>query len=274
VTRPFYENNPFRPPQWRADRVMQMLDHRPKPLRPRGFDDHYVRAYRNFLISYLAAGQDEELRQAAIVERPHVYHAHLLNFAPDVQLRQIAEARLLTSESISDIAKRFVTDEKAIDYFEKLFFNVRDRLHARDWIAKVILGSPQDRAPNKDGIITAGQRGFLYRLFGHSGGPLALDAMIGGLSPRAMPQQIEDVGAWLDDALAQIVRSRAAQAASVFTINKYNVMHIMKLALREKRAAAVSQAGADPRQLDLGKHAENVVTTLDRWKTAGTLPTL
>ena len=38
------------------------------------------------------------------------------------------EARLLTSESFAEIAARFATEAPVIDCFEKLFFNVRDRL--------------------------------------------------------------------------------------------------------------------------------------------------
>lgn len=66
-----YENNPFRRPQWRLERVRQMIEHRP-PLQPRRSDDHYVRAYRRFLISYLAAGDDEKRRRAVSLELPHV----------------------------------------------------------------------------------------------------------------------------------------------------------------------------------------------------------
>ena len=68
----FFKNNPFRRPQWRADRVMQMVEHRPRPLRPRDYDDHYVRVYRNFLLSYVAAGKDQDLRYAAFLDRPNI----------------------------------------------------------------------------------------------------------------------------------------------------------------------------------------------------------
>jgi hypothetical protein len=38
----FFKFNPFRLPQWRAERVWQMLEHRPSPLKPRRYDDQYV----------------------------------------------------------------------------------------------------------------------------------------------------------------------------------------------------------------------------------------
>lgn len=45
-------------------------------------------------------------------------------------------------------------------------------IHCRDWVAKVIKGPPEDRVANRDGTITDGQRGYIYRLFGYFGGPL------------------------------------------------------------------------------------------------------
>jgi hypothetical protein len=110
----FFTNSPFRRPQWRADRVMQMVEHRPSPLKPRQYDDHYVRTYRQILLSLVAAGDDEAARYAAIQEKPHVYQAHTLHFHPDRHLRQVLEARLLTDESLAKIANRFATEPHTI----------------------------------------------------------------------------------------------------------------------------------------------------------------
>ena len=264
----FYTNNPFRRPQWRADRALRMAEHRPKPLWPRGYDDHPVRAYRNLLLACMSAGTDEQLREAARLVRPDVHRAHMLHFAPDCQLRQILEARLLTNESLSEIAQRFATEEQTIEYYEQLFFNVRDRLQHKDWIAKIILGSPGDLAPNRRGSMTEAQRGFLYRLFAFHGGPLALDAMIGGMVSTKMPQRVEDVAPWFDGALGQIVRSRAAAAAKILDVNKHNIVHLLKLALGANRAGkrpAGKSPGVSPEYL------EKLVSKLD-WDLYKQLP--
>ncbi len=71
-----YENNPFRPPQWRADRAMELIGHRPSPLHPRSYDDGHVRTYCRILLSLLAAGDKEAQRNQVILDDPHVYHAH------------------------------------------------------------------------------------------------------------------------------------------------------------------------------------------------------
>lgn len=176
------------------------------------------------------------------------------------ELRQITEAWLLTTEPYCEIANRLGTDEKTIDYFEKLFFNVRDRLHARDWIAKIIWGSPTDRAGNKDGVMTENQRGILYRWIGHCGGPLVLDSMVAALAPGAIPQQLEDVDPWFDDALAQSIRTRVIAAAQLLDVNKKNALQLIKLALRQIRAAKRT-AGTSPNAGD--DHAKKILEAFE-----------
>jgi hypothetical protein len=266
----FFENNPFRRPQWRADRVLQLVEHRPAPLRPRIFDDHYVRVYRRFLLLYLAAGADENQRYAASMERPEVYHAHMLRYHPDTEWRQILEARILTQEPLSEIAKRFLTSDKAIELYEALFFNIRDRLNCRDWIAKQIIGPRECLVPSRHGTLTEDQRGFLYRLFAYHGGPLALDALIAGLSPDKLPPSRQDLAGWFDDALVQLVRSRAVAAAGVLDVDRNNVLHLLKLALRQKHTAT-SKAGRHAQQADLDDgQLEKIMAAVERsmggWK--------
>ena len=141
-----YKNSPFRRLKWRAERVMQLVEHLPSPLKPGRYDDPYVRTYRRFLLLLVAAGDDEAARYAVIQEKPHVYQAHTLHFHSDRHLRQVLEARLLTVEPLAEIANRFATEPLTIEFYEALFFNVRDRLSHKDWIAKVI------RSPSGDQV--------------------------------------------------------------------------------------------------------------------------
>ena len=100
---------------------MQMVEHRPSPLKPRQYDDHYVRAYRRILLSLVAAGNDEAVRYAVIQEKPYVYQAHTLHFHPDRHLQQVLQARLLTNESLAEIATRFATEPLTIEFYERFF---------------------------------------------------------------------------------------------------------------------------------------------------------
>ncbi len=140
--------SPFRSPQWRLHRVMEMIRHRPRPLRPRRSDDHNIRVYRWVLLELAAAGENDERRDAVFRQYPAVGQAHLLHYSADIENRQVLEARLLTTESFPEIAHRFATEPATIKYYEQIFFHVRDRLKHGDWIRKVIRGT-----------ISTGQRG-------------------------------------------------------------------------------------------------------------------
>ena len=204
-----------------------MVAHRPCPLRPRRYDDPFVRAYHLFLRDSLAAGNDAVERQRLFPEMRYAGEAHKLFFAADIEQRHVVEARLLTSETFAEIAARFATEAPVIDCFEKLFFNVRDRLTNTDWIVKVIKG-PEDHTPSRDGSPTAAERAHIYKLFGFFGGPKVLDAVvIACLSPNGRPQQNEDASAWFDEATprrraiaggdgCQRVRRRRAECYATF----------------------------------------------------------
>ena len=254
----FFKDNPFRRPQWRSERVIAMLTHRPRPLRPRRCDDRYMRAYRWFLKHYLAAGDDAVGRQRLVWKCRHVDQAHRLYFAADVERRQILEARLLTAESFAEIAMRFATKAAMIDYFEQLFFNVRDRMDCRDWLIRVIKGPPEDRVPSRDGVLTVGQRGYVYRLFGYYGGPKILDAVV--MCTVAPPEATAG--------RRRMVRRRHARHCAIAggdggqsgPIDGDSVMRLLKLALREKAAGSAVPV---PNQMSATDH-ETIFRELQR----------
>jgi hypothetical protein len=77
---------------WRQYPVMQMVGNRPRPLASRSYDDHYVRVDRRFLLMLIAADDDEEGRDAVLLEQPKVCRAHLLHYLSDIQrLKPIPE---------------------------------------------------------------------------------------------------------------------------------------------------------------------------------------
>jgi hypothetical protein len=246
----FLLQGPLRCPHWRLDRVVQMTSHRPSPLRPGPYDDHYVRIYRRVLLALTAAGMDDSSREEVFRANPDICHAHELHYSLDIERRQILEARLLTNETLEGIALGFGTSARTIDYFEKLFFNIRDRMQCRDWILKAAIIGPRRRyRDSKKGAMTDEQRGYVYRLFGFYGGPLVLDAVISGIGSQAVPRRPEDVEGWFQDELQQIVRISAAAAAAVVPFNERNMMRIMKMALRAS-ARANKKPAETPRYND------------------------
>jgi hypothetical protein len=242
----FYKNNPFRSPQWRADRVMQMVERKPTPLKPKSFDDHYVRSYRRFLLAYLDESNEELDKFDIFMDQPHLYQAHMFHWYPDKEWRQILQAYLLTGESFADIAMAVSTEETVVDHYEKLFFNIRDRQHNRAWMIKTVLGSPEERASNKSDTMTEDQRGFMYRLYAYTGGTYVLEAALLSSSLLSMPKK-EEIAEWWDASYEQMIRSRATTAARIFEINRSNVMFLLELAsgMANARVAAKAATGID-----------------------------
>lgn len=251
----FYKGNPFRSPQWRAERASFLLANR---QLPNGFDDKYIRAYRKLLIL-----QKDNTGMGPFLEMPHAYVAASINNFPDTEWRDILQAKLLTEEEYEDIGHWLGIESEAVDFFEKVFFNVRDRMQHRGWIIKVILGAPEEReSKRKNGQLTNSQRGVIYRLFAFYGGPEALEAAMSGFMPSALPSAKKDLEKWYDKALEQIIHTRAASAARMFEINKYNVMQVLELAVSNatQRQMASNSVGGG-----IEDFAEKVTGAMGRW---------
>jgi hypothetical protein len=209
-----------------------------------------------------AADDDDQCRNAEMLRRPQVAQAHFLHYAEDIEQRQILEARLLTEETFAEIAARLGVDPMVVEYYEQIFFNIRDRLKNSDWIRKVILGPPAARVAGSDGVMTVEQRGYVYRLFAYCGGPLVLDTIIAGIGSNPPPQSREAVGDWMDESLKIIVRSKTTIAARLLAVDGQNCMQLLKLALRQTAKTATSSRKAG--QADFESQAEAIIAAVER----------
>jgi hypothetical protein len=251
---------PMRLPHWRLNRVTEMLRHRPQPLRPRWVDDHPIRAYRRMLLQLLAAGDDEERLEAARGERPALYEAHGYHYSPDFRLRQEIEARLLTRDSLEDIASKFGADAKAIEYYASLFFDVRDALDYRDWVSVMIRS--RMRYDRESGCSLAeAEHGYVMRLFAYFGGRRVLDALMNPLGEIKLPENPEEIRAWCDEAVTRIVRTRGTAAAATLEVTSKNTMQLLRLARRRSRGRNSESAPSDD---DSNKRIEAALASIDK----------
>jgi hypothetical protein len=224
---------PLRLPHWRLNRVTEILGHRPQPLQPRRMDDHFIRAYLR-LLELLAASDDEDTLQAVNKQLPAVYEAHRYHYSADFRKRQEIEARLLTSESLDDIASKLAADPKAIEYYAALFFDVRDALDLRDWVSMMI--RIRIRYDEESGCSRAeAARGYVTRMFAFFGGPLVLDALLIPFIGTEPPENTQEVRAWSEQALTQIVRTAGAAAAATIEVTGRNEMQFIRMAQRLAR---------------------------------------
>lgn len=227
----FQQFNPFRDPQWRYERCLKLVEHQPRPLpaSPKQ-DDEFVRRYRKFLLRFLRT-EDEDTRAALFPQDPEVFYAHLIHHHPDREWRSITQARLLTGDEPETIASYAGTLPEAINLYEKLFFNVQDRLLNKDWIVKTVLGTASQRASNRYDTMTDHQRDMLYKLFGYFGGPIILDTVISGFASRDIPTDPRHVTGWFDRTMKNLIKRKASLEAHRFEVDKFKVIELMHIHL-------------------------------------------
>jgi hypothetical protein len=235
----FSKTRVLRRPQWRADRVIELVDN-PR-LQLRRSDDAYIRSYRRYQILRSAAGIDKTKRFRAFLSQPHSCVADAIYFASNTERRHILEAWLLIEEAPAEIASRLKIEEETVNHYEALFFDIRHRLYDTNWVKELILSPPEYLISRRNGEMSDTQRGFLYRMFGYCGGPAALDSVVSSLARTAMSANRESVGSWLDNAAEQIVQSLSGGATHPRPIQDA-VVQLLDLALEPQRTARTSKA--------------------------------
>jgi hypothetical protein len=89
--------------------------------------------------------------------------------------------RLLAGQTDEEIAAHTGLAPEAVRWFEALFFRVRDRLHARDWVyTQVIGGGPWCEFGRED-------LGKVWMFLGYRGGPRVLDVVLAVTQDRPLP---------------------------------------------------------------------------------------
>ena len=226
-------DDPWRRPDWRADRTYHLVERR---LRPKlGLDDSFVRRYRRYLIDYEAGNGRPGRQQATIQAFPHIQRVHRLYYAPENRVRIWLEAALLTGEPVADTAARFGVEPKIIEWYEALFYDVRNRLRNRYWVAAVLL-SAGNEGPGPEHILKS---------FAFSGGPKVLDVATNSMGTAVRPNTASEVPQWFQAVIRQALSYRAAEAASRLRANQNNEIRLLQLAMR-----AAEEAAADAPQLN------------------------
>jgi|TARA_R110000824_G_scaffold111917_5_gene260768 hypothetical protein len=238
----YNSHNPFRAVRWRYERVMQLLedaDNRPNARR----DDKYITAVFKFLRDWNTAGnapsdmiEDERLK--LFPKNPGLYYAYEIANHVDEDLKHVIEARILAKQSNKAIAARAGVTPDTVEWYEKVFFNVRDRLSNRDYISKQVIGPTVGSGlPNLTTEMTA-------KFFGYFGGPIVLDFVVEGYDAGApLPKRPEDLQEYFDHYFASTLRRRSAAAINVFEINRFNVMQLFEVHARLIEAAQKAELG-------------------------------
>jgi hypothetical protein len=255
----FERFNPFRRPDWRYERVLQLVDRHPTPGRSRRSDDEYVRQARAFILSY--RNGSEEKRRRLQYSNPGLFFAHLIHeqAEDDFEVAYMIEARLLARQETMQIAEEAHTLPDAIDWYERLFFNIRDRIRSHDWILKHVLMPSIKRSQDQVMMTQAESSRFIrvplaepfwdasLKFFAYFGGAHLVDFMLSGFQRGVAANSQDDVGEWLNNYIDQATKRRTGMAIGHLEVNKYNVLELMQIHLRlvEIQKAAAREGGAE-----------------------------
>ncbi len=255
----------FRRPDWRNQRVMQILSAINNPQRCATGDDNYVKNLRTFRMRH-ARSPDPAARKNLVGDFDMFNVAEATRIFDQrndrVQGRRacIIECRILAGQKDDEIAETLGTSAATIENYEALFFNVRDRMKAHDWILSEVLVPAYDHAMQigttnaQDGpAVSLPYFDATLRSFAFFGGPLVLDFALSGFRRESRAQRREQTGVWYDENYINRLRQRSSAAAHGFQINKFNVMPLFETHVKlieviraqddeHKKQSAVAQA--------------------------------
>lgn len=222
-------DTPNRPPDWRWERA-KWLNANGRQYALRG-EDQFVKAVRTYQAARDRATTEPALLRLA-AKSPGLYMAQEVFEGENQATRWGVEARLLAAQPVPEIAARTGLSADTVRWYECAFFNVLDRLQARDYIASVVIGEDAHRGINARHYAT------LWKLYGYLGGATVLDAVIS--------QQVSDpqAKAWLDKDANGMISLKANQAARTVPV-AFNQGMLLDAYLRLKQLETMG-GGAMP----------------------------
>jgi hypothetical protein len=136
-------------------------------------------------------------------------------------MRSEVEARLLADDNPVNIARRVATEVEVIEAYERLFFNVNERLVNRGYLMHCVLG------PSIHLGFQASEYDLVWKLFALLGGPLAVDLMIDQSIGHARPERAGDLKYFVADVAQNDLRRVAMLALKTLRINNFNAVEII-----------------------------------------------
>jgi len=102
---------------------------------------------------------------------PVLFEAWQLNQESSLRRWEV-EARLLAGEVSRDIAQKCNLPEAVVDAYHDVYYCVRNRLHARDWVMNMAVGRRARQGLSED------DHDLLLKLYALRGGPVVLDSLV------------------------------------------------------------------------------------------------
>lgn len=230
-------HDPFRAPDWRLRRVDQIRQVQGK--RARNDDDDDVKAYLKFRNRLMASASDPSSTKETLLYRedPGLFYAHQIYANRDLrpEVAFVIEARLLAGFSSREIGSRCGTLESTIDWYEKIFFNVRDRITCYDWVLNSIIVPSISAVPSiqAKNAVTKKYPSFslpfydsTLKYFAYFGGKVLCEFMLHGDKIGVQPNSYDELLDYMEDDFKHKFYRRAVAAVQSFDVTWSNVSEV------------------------------------------------
>lgn len=209
-------DNPMRPPDWRWQRAMGVVDgSQPNPGRK--FDGalgyRWIKRAVNFKVAYENCGSDDLALRRLANMTPDIYWAHKLWHQDKQLMRWDVEARLLARCNNFEAAYSLGLPDAVVEAYENLFFNVREKLQHSQYILHCVIGEAVQRGLSEREYDT------LWKIYGYYYGPHVLQTMTSKFVNPGWCASPDTAGSTLQDDAISSLKYKAAIAAKTVPVN-------------------------------------------------------
>lgn len=246
----FMAQNPWRTPNWRWLRATGIEDHGYPATTPRRDTEDGYKWIRRALRFHRLRDSDNDQHQARLaLEFPDIFWAHWAWENNEQPLKHSIEAHILARETNKEIGFKLGCGPEVVEAYEKIFFNVREKLSHREYIINVVLAESVTRG------LSDRHYDLLWKMFGFSGGPHVLDAMIDRIGVSSWCARKDGVPKFFNDAALNIMKKKAAIASLTVPINTNTHLHLIE--------AFVKYVEIERTTDSMGQAQDQIVANLD-----------
>ncbi len=213
----------FRPVDWRWEKAKLTREDARIAALMRHEDDDWIRKARKFQVQYSEARSSYDF---LLLERrwPALLEALQLHNCSSPQLTKYeVQARLLANEPLEAIQLRVSVSVDALMWYERVFFNVLDRLPNRGYIAHRVLGESLQAG------LTERDYQLLWQMYGYMAGPVVLDAMIDRHYDVTQPESPAQMTQFGTDDVGRTMLLKSMVASRTMPINSYTQTIILEI---------------------------------------------
>lgn len=216
------QDSPLRPPDWRFLRI--------------AFYEETGRDTERSRVDRITAGGIslyKKLKECQVADKLDNFYFMYPDFGnayslykeeTNISTRWEIEARILAGESFESIEKKSTFTVSCLALYEKLFFNVLDRMEKRTWVTQSVIGRALQVG------LTERDFNILWKIYGYMAGPYMVDLLVSKIGmTRKKAASAEQALAMLNDSIPTMSMIRSAFAMNVGAINNFTAVQVVQI---------------------------------------------